>query len=140
MSVMHIGRYTYSKKPKTLNIKIMAVICIMSLLTSLFGCSKKPEYPFDKEKAYCHSRQGVIAGGGFSLKFNPEGIVEYYSYVKPIPKDECGMKDKGADIYFVGLKEGRVEVTAIFKYPTCEDEEYTFILNVDENLCVTKVD
>ena len=110
----------------------------MSLFASLFGCSKKPEYPFDKEKAYCYPREGVIAGGGFSLNFNPEGVVEYYSYVKKVPDQEAGMRDKGADIYFVGLKEGKVEVTATFKYPTCEDEVYIFTLNVDENLCVTK--
>lgn len=49
------------------------------------------------------------------------------------------MKDKGADIYFVGLKEGRVEVTSLFGYPTCEDEGYTFIFNVYKVLCVTKI-
>ncbi|MBQ8000862.1 MAG: hypothetical protein IJ298_06520 [Ruminococcus sp.] len=113
---------------------------MLSIFASLFGCSKKPDYPFDKEKACYFSRQGVIAGGGFHLTFNPEGVVEYYSYVKPVPEYECGMRDKGADIYFVGLKEGRVEVTAIYEYPTCEDEEYTFTLNVDKDLIVTRID
>ncbi len=112
----------------------------MSLFASLFGCSKKPEYPFNMEKAYCYSRQGVIAGGGFQLKFNPEGVVEYYSYVKPVPENECGMRDRGADIYFVGLKEGTVAVTAVYEYPTCEPEEYTFTLNVADDLTVTKID
>lgn len=113
---------------------------MLSIFTNLFGCNKKPEYPFDKEKAYHYPRQGVIAGGSFQLKFNPEGIVEYYSYVKQAPENECGMKDKGADIYFVGLKKGKVEVTAVYKYPTCEPEEYTFTLNVDKVLCVTKIE
>ncbi len=110
---------------------------MLGIFSLLFGCSKKPEYPFDTEKAYYYSRQGVIAGGGFHLSFNPEGVVEYYSYVKPVPEDEAGMRDRGADIYFVGLKEGVVKVTATYKYPTCEDEEYTFTLNVDKDLCVT---
>ncbi len=113
---------------------------MLSIFASLFGCSKKPDYPFDKEKAYCYARQGVIAGGGFYLKINPDDVVEYYSYVRPVPENECGMRDKGADIYFVGLKEGRVEVTAVFEYPTCEDEVYTFTLNVDKDLCVTRID
>ncbi len=113
---------------------------MLGFLASLFGCGKKPEYPFDTEKAYHYSRGGVIAGGAFCLTFAPEGIVEYYSYVKPIPEYEAGMRDKGADIYFAGLKEGRVEVTATYKYPTCEDEVYTFTLNVDKDLCVTRID
>ncbi len=113
---------------------------MLGFFASLFGCNKKPEYPFDKEIAYYYSRQGVIAGGGFHLNFNPEGVVEYYSYVKPVPENECGMRDRGADIYFVGLKEGRVEVTATYKYPTCEDEVHTFTLNVDKDLCVTRID
>lgn len=139
MKLLYIG-FMHMKLLKPLGIKLLAVICAMSLFASLFGCSKNPEYPFDKEKAYYYSRQGVIAGGGFHLNFNPEDVVEYYSYVKSVPEYEEGMRDRGADIYFVGLKEGRVEVTATFEYPTCEDEVYTFTLNVDENLCVTKID
>lgn len=107
---------------------------------SLFCYHQKIEFPFDTEKAYRYSRQGVIAGGSFRLAFNPEGVVEYYSYVKPAADNECGMKDKGADVYFVGLKKGRTEVTATFKYPTCEDEIYAFTLDVAEDLSVTKVD
>lgn len=49
------------------------------------------------------------------------------------------MNDKGANIYFVGFKEGGVEFTATFGYPTCEDKEYTFILSVDKDLYVTKI-
>lgn len=109
-------------------------------ISSLFGGGKAHDKPFDKDKSYHYSRQGVIAGGSFCLRFNPEGVVQYYSYTKPVPKYECGMRDKGADIYFVGLKEGKTEVTAVYKYPTCEDEEYTFTLNVDKNLYVTKTD
>ena len=117
-------------------------------LVSLFGCfdktkqeqSEKQELSFDTSKAYCYHRSGVIAGGDCKLIIEPQGIVTYYSYVKYPPENECGMRDKGADIYFVGLKEGRAEVTVTFKYPTCEDEVYIFTLNVDENLCVTKID
>lgn len=140
MGAVHNGRYTHTKIRRPLGIKILAVICMFSIFAGLFGCSKKSEYPFDTEKALCYSREGVIAGGGFELKFNPEGIVEYYSYIKPVPPDEGGMKDRGADIYFVGLKEGRVEVTATYKYPTCPDEEYTFTLEVDKDLKVTRTD
>lgn len=140
MGAVRNGRYTHAKIPRSLGLRILAVLCMLSVFASLFGCNKKTEYPFDIEKAYCYSRPGVIAGGGFCLKFNPEGVVEYYSYVKPTPENECGMRDRGADVYFVGLKEGRTEVTAVFKYPTCEDEEYTFTLNVDKDLCVTRID
>ena len=114
---------------------------MLGIFTSFFGCGKKqPEYPFDKEKAYCYSRGGVMAGGDFHLKFNPEGVVEYYSYTKPVPENEDGMKDRGADIYFVGLKKGRVEVTAVYEYPTCGPEEYIFTLNISDDLTVTKTD
>ena len=115
---------------------------MISLFGGLFGCNKKPdspaEYPFDKEKAYLYSRQGVMTGGNFRLSFNPKGIVDHYSYKKPSPPDECGMRDKGADIYFVGLKEGKTEVTAVFEYPTCEPHEHTFTLFVDKDLNVSK--
>lgn len=119
---------------------MLELICIMGIFASLFGCNKKVEYPFDKDKAYYYCRQGVIAGGSFYMSFNPEEIVECYSYVKPVPEYECGMRDKGADLYFVGLKEGEVEVTFVYKYPTCEPEEYTFTLKVDEDLTVTRID
>ena len=109
-------------------------------LANLFGFNKKAEYPFDMDKAYHYPREGVIAGGNFHLTFEPEGAVEYYSYTKPVPKNEGGMRDKGADIYFIGLKEGTVEVTAVFEYPTCPPEEYTFTLIVDKDLRVTKKD
>lgn len=140
MGAIHNGRNPHTKSSRPLGIKILAVLCMFGMFATLFGCSKEPEYPFDKEKAYCYSRQGVIAGGGFHLKFNPEGIVEYYSYVKPVPENEAGMRDRGADIYFVGLKEGKVEVTATYKYPTCPNEVYTFTLNVAQDLSVTKID
>lgn len=113
---------------------------MLSIFKGLFGHKKAEKLPFYKSKAYHYLREGVIAGGGFKLKFDPPDVVEYYSYPKPVPEYEGGMKDKGADIYFVGLKEGKVEVTAVFKYPTCEDEEYTFTLKVAEDLTVTKSD
>lgn len=112
---------------------------MLGIFSGLFGCSKKPEYPFDKEKAYYFLRQGVIAGGAVHYDFSPEGIVEYYSYVRAVPGNEAGMRDKGADIYFVGLKEGRVEVTLTYEYPTCEPEIDSFTLNVDKDLCVTRI-
>ncbi len=119
-------------------------MCMLSILAGLFGCNKKSEipteYPFDKEKAYLYSRQGVMAGGNFHLSLNPRDVVEYYSYTKAVPEDECGMRDKGADIYFVGLKEGSVQVTAVFEYPTCEPHEYTFTLDVNKDLYVSKPD
>ena len=110
----------------------------MGIMASLFGCNKKTEYPFDKEKAYHYSRQGVISGGGFNLTFSPEGIVECYSYVKPVIENECGMRDRGADLYFVGIKEGEVKVTLTYKYPTCEPEHDTFTLSVNKDLIVRK--
>ena len=93
----------------------------MGLFSSFFGCNNSnPEYPFDKEKAFHYSRHGVIAGGRSELSYNPENIVECYSYVKPVPEYECGMKDNGADLYFVGLREGKTEVTFRYYYPTCQ--------------------
>ena len=112
----------------------------MGIFASLFGCSKKTEYPFDTEKAYYYSRQGVIAGGSFRLTYNPEGIVECYSYVKPVPENECGMRDRGADLYFVGLKEGELELILTYGYPTCEPEIYTLKLKVAEDLSVQRID
>ncbi len=140
MGTVHNGGNTHTKVKRPLGLRILTVICMLGFLTSLFGCSKKPEYPFDKEKAYYYSRQGVIAGGAVHLTFEPEGIVEYYSYVRPTPENECGMKDRGADMYFVGLKEGRVEVTFVYEYPTCEPEEYSITLEVAEDLTVTRAD
>ena len=125
---------------RLLNLRILGVICIMGIFASLFGCSKKTEYPFDTEKAYYYSRQGIIAGGNFRLTFNPEKIVECYSYVKPVPENECGMKDRGADLYFVGLKEGEVEVILIYEYPTCPPEIYTITLKVADDLSVKRID
>ena len=113
---------------------------MLSLFEKLFGNNKKIEYPFDVDKAYRYSRQGVISGGNFYLKFNGEKIVTYYSYVKPVPEDEGGMRDRGAQIYFVGLKEGTVEVTAVYEYPTCPAEEYNFTLKVAKDLSVSRVD
>lgn len=110
----------------------------MGIFTSLFGCNNKTEYPFDKEKAFYYSRQGVIAGGNFYLTYNPENIVECYSYVKPVPEYESGMRDRGAELYFVGLKEGEVDVTFTYEYPTCEPEEFTITLKVAEDLTVTR--
>ena len=113
---------------------------MIGLFASLFGCTKKTEYPFDKEKAYYYFRGGVMSGGNVHLSFNPENIVEYYSYVKLVPENECGMRDKGADLYFVGLKKGEVKVTFTYEYPTCKPDEYSIKLKVDEDLAVTKID
>ena len=30
-------------------------------------------------------------------------MVEIYSYIIPVPEEEDGMNDSGADIYFVGI-------------------------------------
>ncbi len=112
----------------------------MGIFSGPFSKDKKPEYPFCKEKAFYFFRQGVIAGGRVRLTLEPEGIVEHYSYVRPAAENECGMKDRGADIYFAGLREGRVKVTITYGYPTCEDETETFTLEVDKDLVVTKAD
>ena len=128
----------------TKTLKIVVVIMVFSLIASLFGCGKPekieptPDYPFDVTKAYCYHRSGVIAGGDCEVTVEPEDVVIMYTYTKPVSEDECGMSDKGADIYFVGLKEGKAEVTVTFHFPTTESYSTTFSLNVDENLNVTK--
>ena len=60
--------------------------------------------------------------------------------MKQVPEYEEGMRDKGADLYFVGLQEGETEVTFCYYYPTCEPEEFTIKLKVAEDLTVKKID
>lgn len=122
--------------------RLAAIFVVFGILSMLFGCknNNEPEYPFDTEKAYYMSRGGVMAGGRYSIETFPEGIVEVYSYAKPVPEHEDGMRDKGADIFFVGLKPGKVTVTATEYYPTCEPDSFSFVLSVDEDLCVHKTE
>ncbi len=121
---------------------LVVILVMLGILSMLFGCKteKAPEYPFDTEKAYYHRRGGVIAGGSYVIETEPEGIVEVYSYSIPVPEDEVGMKDKGADIYYVGLKPGEVTVTETEFFPTCPPESFSFVLVVDENLSVSRKD
>lgn len=122
-------------------IKSLAVVLAMlGILSMLFGCKKdkKPDFPFDKEKAFYQHRDGVMAGGRYVIETKPEGFVEVYSYPIPVPEDEAGMKDKGAEIYYVGIMPGEVTVTATEYYPTCPPESFSFVLVVDENLRVFK--
>ena len=124
-------------------IKGLAVVLVMlGILSMLFGCKtdKKPDYPFDTEKAYYQRRGGVIAGGRYEIKTEPEGVVEVYSYPIPVPEHEDGMKDKGADIFFVGITPGEVTVTETEILPTCPTESFSFVLVVDENLSVIRKD
>lgn len=119
--------------------KRLAVVLIMfGILSMLFGCKadKKPDYPFDTEKAYYQRRGGIMAGGSYKIETEPEGVVEVYSYSVPVPEHEDGMKDKGADIFFVGIKPGKVTVTETKLFPTCPPESFSFVLVVDENLKV----
>ena len=102
-------------------------------------CRKKKEapLPFDAEKAYVRRRGGVMAGGNIRYTFSREGVVKLYSKVDPAPENECGMRDKGATLYFVGLKEGEVTVTETEYYPTCPPESAEFTLSVSADLTVT---
>lgn len=128
--------------------KGLILIMALSLFASLFGCFHNnpqtsptvPEFPFDTAKSYYYRRRGAIAGGNCILSVEPQGIVEHYSYVEYPSEHECGMKDKGADIYFVGLKEGEVKVTLEYQYPTTDSYFVEFVLLVDETLKVTKVE
>lgn len=122
-------------------VKGLAVVLVMlGILSMLFGCKadKKPDYPFDTEKAYYQRRGGVMAGGSYKIETEPEGVVEVYSYPIPVPEHEDGMKDKGADIFFVGIKPGEVTVTETEIFPTCPPESFSFVLLVDEELRVVK--
>lgn len=129
---------TFQKK----GLLVMAIVC---LLMNLFGCvnnidllHSKPEFPFDTTKAYCYHRKGVIAGGNCNISVEPQGVVKYYSYPEYPSGYESGMKDKGADIYFVGLKEGKVKVTLEYSFPTTTASVDVFILEVDKELNVSK--
>ena len=121
-------------------LKTAVVLIMLGLLSMLFGCKKEPIFPFDVEKSYHMSRGGIIAGGNYEIKTEPEDIVEVYSYPEKSPKNEGGMKDNGADIYFVGLKPGKTVVTVTKSYPTAKPQESTFILSVSENLYVSKIE
>ena len=121
-------------------LKAAVVIIMLSFLSMLFGCEKEPKYPFDTEKAYYMSRGGIIAGGSYEIKTEPEGIVEVYSYPEKPPKNEGGMKDKGAEIYFVGIEPGKTVVTVSKSYPTIKQEEFSFVLSVSEDLYVSKME
>ena len=110
---------------------------MLSVLSMFFGCDKEPEYPFDAEKAYHMSRGGIIAGGSYKIKTDPEGIVEIFSYPEKPPKSEGGMKDKGAEIYFSGIRPGKTVVTVTKSYPTAKQEEFSFVLLVSEDLSVS---
>lgn len=121
-------------------LKSAVIIIMLSLLSMLFGCSKEPQYPFDTEKAYHMSRGGIIAGGNYEIKTNPEGIVEVYSYPEKPLKNEGGMKDKGAEIYFSGIVPGKTVVTVTKSYPTAKQEEFSFVLSVSEDLYVSKME
>lgn len=123
-------------------LRLAAIFVMLGILSSLFGCKKdkEPDYPFDTEKAYYMSRGGIMAGGRYEIKTEPEGIVEVYSYVNPVLEGEDGMRDKGASIFFVGIKPGETTVTASEHYPTCPPDEYSFVLSVSEDLVVTKKD
>lgn len=112
----------------------------MSLLFKRNNDEIKEELPFDTDRSYVMHREGIIAGGGVSYSFSEEGVVSLYSCVKEAPEDEDGMRDLGATLYFAGLREGEVTVTVTERYPTCENEEYSFVLNVDSDLRVTRKD
>lgn len=124
-------------------IKGLAVVLVMlGILSMFFGCKtdKKPDYPFDTEKAYYQRRGGVMAGGRYEIETEPEGVVEVYSYPIPVPEYEGGMKDNGADIFFVGITPGEVTVTETEFFPTCPPESFSFVLVVDESLSVSRKD
>lgn len=121
-------------------LKTAVILIMLSVFSMLFGCKKEPEYPFDVEKAYHMSRGGIIAGGDYEIKTEPEDIVKVYSYTKKPPKNEGGMSDKGADIYFAGIKPGRTVVTVTKSYPTAKPEEFSFGLSVSEDLKVSKME
>jgi len=109
----------------------------------LFKMLKKPvkkTYPFDVEKAYRYRRPGLMTGASCRFEIKPEGALEHYSYPIPVPEMECGMRDRGANVYFVGLKAGTAQVDIITHYPTCPEEVESFILQVAEDGTVTKVE
>ncbi|MBQ3195498.1 MAG: hypothetical protein IJB65_03425 [Clostridia bacterium] len=109
----------------------------------LFRMKKKPfkkKLPFDEEKAYLYRRTGIMTGGGCRIKVTPEDLLEVYSYPIPVPENECGMRDKGANIYFVGLKTGKATVELVYTYPTCPEDTESFTLRVTEDGRVTKAE
>lgn len=126
-------------KMKNKFIKFAAVIILLCALAAFIGCGKEEKnskFPFDAEKAYLYKRPGLISGASFSASLEKKGIVEVYSYVIPAPEYEDGMKDLGADIYFVGISPGEVLVTFIEYSPVDDPIESFMTLCVDENLCV----
>ncbi len=112
-------------------------------MLKFFKMIKKPvekTYPFDVEKAYLYRRPGLMTGASCRIDIKPEGVLEYYSYPVPPREMECGMRDRGADIYFAGLKEGMAQVNIITHYPTCPEETESFTLQVESDGRVTKTE
>ena len=119
---------------------ILVIIMASTLTSVLFGCENNAEAEhknFDTKKAYCYHRHGMIAGGECRVEVEPEGVVKWHEYSDEPREGEDGMSDHGADLYFVGLKEGSVEVTVIYDYPNTEDQTENFSLDVDKDLRVT---
>lgn len=50
MKSLYNIRFKHMKLPKPWGIKLLAVICVISLFDSLFGCGKKPSIPSKKKK------------------------------------------------------------------------------------------
>ena len=112
-------------------------MCLAALL-SFLGCKKAPTYPFDIEKAYHTTRPGIIAGGRIFYTFSEEGAMTYYEYPEYPPKYEGGMRDRGAQVYFVGLRPGTVTVTMNEISPVGDRDSDSFDLIVDDDLRVTR--
>lgn len=109
----------------------------------IFKTIKKPvkhTYPFDVEKAYIYHRQGLMTGASCEIQTSPDDLIQVYSYSKPVSELEDGMRDRGATVYFVGLKAGTAQVDVITYYPTCPKRVISFKLEVSEDGKVTKIE
>lgn len=78
-----------------------------------------------------------MSGSRCKIEIAPDDILTAYEYTKPANEFEDGMSDNGADIYFVGCKEGIATVTVTIFYPTFEPDIISFDLYVNEDMFVS---
>ena len=114
---------------------------LLLLLLPFCGCAPQaePQFPFDREKAFRFSREGLITGEEYSIRIEPAEGADVYEYVTPAPEEEDGMRDAGAEIYIVGRRAGEVTVTVRRFLPTDGAWEESFRLRIGEDLRAERI-
>ncbi len=97
--------------------------------------------PFNRKKAFLFRRDRVIAGGSCEVKISDNSVLEFYEETDYPDNGEVGVADHGADLYFVGCRQGESDVcVTTYLFNGEEESSNSFRLRVDENLVVSRVD